>query len=158
MKPIFLIYLPCGFCLFRRFYRGALFLLFILVLPCVVTGELITVPGSSDTIQEAVDSANEGDEIVVSPGTYFENVHFKGKNIILRSINPTSPTVVNSTVIDAMSSGSVITFNGNEGPNCILAGFTITHGDAPHVGGISGNGCLATIRHNIVKENVAWDS
>ena len=37
------------------------------------------------TIQEGMDAASDGDTVLVAPCTYFENIHFLGKNIILTS-------------------------------------------------------------------------
>ena len=87
-------------------------------------------------IQGAIDAAQEGCEIIVSPGTYYENINFNGKNIILRSTDPTSPTLVASTIIDGRSSDTVVTFSGAESPECVLSGFTITNGAASFGGGI----------------------
>jgi len=116
---------------------------------------VITVPGDYSTIQSAIDLATDGDEIIVSPGTYVENINFKGKNIILRSTDPTSPTIVASTVIDGNQAGSVVNFSGSELSTCVLAGFTITNGKGSALagGGINGHQCLATIQYNRITTN-----
>ena len=114
------------------------------------TGEVITIPGDCLTIQDAIDSAIYGDEIVVSIGTYYENIDFGGKNVILRSTDPTNPSVVGSTIIDGGHAGSVVTFSGDEPPTCILSGFTITNGNES---GICGNSTLATVQNNIITGN-----
>lgn len=44
-------------------------------------GEKSTHPFS---IQTAIDSAQDGKIITVPPGTYFENLNFKGKSITLK--------------------------------------------------------------------------
>ncbi len=88
------------------------------------------------TTQSAIDASSNGDEIIVSPGTYKENINFKGKNIILRSTDPSNPAVVASTIIDGNKAGPVVTFSGSERPTCVLSGFTITNGYAENGGGI----------------------
>ncbi|MEJ2613705.1 MAG: hypothetical protein P8Z35_01990, partial [Ignavibacteriaceae bacterium] len=48
-------------------------------------GNRINVPENFPKIQEAINSSVDGDTIIVAPGTYFENVNFRGKNILLTS-------------------------------------------------------------------------
>jgi carboxypeptidase T len=79
------------------------------------------------SIQFAINDANEGDEIVINPGLYQENILFKGKNIILRSKDPNDSAVTAATIINGIDEGSVVTFLGGEDANCVLAGFTITN-------------------------------
>ena len=124
-----------------------------------VTAATFYVPAEHGTIQEAIDASTHGDEIVVATGTYFERIHFDGKNIVLRSTDPTDLDVVSATVIDASASyddeSSVVTFSGSEGGNCVLAGFTIQKGDTFLGGGIRGNRTGARIEWNHITENEA---
>lgn len=131
------------------FFPASLFCLF----PLLSQAAVITVPDDLPTIQGAIDSAVHGDEIVVCQGIYVENINFLGKNIILRSTDPASTTVVASTIIDGSSSGSVVSFAGTECTTCTLAGFTITHGRSDTGGGINGNATLATIQYNNISGN-----
>ncbi len=120
--------------------------------PCT---DPIYVPGDHPTIQAAIDAAGEGCEIIVAPGTYEEKIHFGGKNLVVRSTDPTSPSVVAATVIGRVQ-GSVVTFEGPEDETCVLEGFTITQGGADFGGGINGGGTHATIRHNVITGNFCW--
>lgn len=124
--------------------------------PTTPTSCIIHVPADYDTIQGAIDEAVDGCEIIVSQGTYYENIQIKGKNIILRSIDPTDPEVVAATVINANRIGSSVTFSGTE-ISCILSGFTITNGKSENGGGILGNKTLAAIQYNIIEKNEASD-
>jgi hypothetical protein len=132
--------------------------LFFLAPSCwlICQGAVLTVPGGYSTIQAAIDAAAEGDEIIVSQGTYYENINFNGKNIILRSTDPTSPTIVASTIIDANHHYSVVTFWGSELTSCVLSGFTIANGYSPIGAGICGYGTLATIEYNTIVSNEAY--
>lgn len=123
-------------------------------------GGRLFVPSQYETIQEAIDASEDGDEIIVSPGVYNENINFGGKNIILRSIEPKNPSVVSNTIIDGSHNvwgGSIVTFSGTECGACVLSGFTITNGRGTYGcgGGILGNGTQATIQYNIISENWA---
>jgi serine protease len=131
-------------------------LVWFVALPILSFAATITVPGNYPTIQQAIDAANIGDTVVVSPGTYNENINFKGKDIVLKSTNHLSPSVVASTVIDGtLTTASVVMFSGSETLECVLAGFTIRNGRASDGGGINGNGCEATILNNVITNNEA---
>jgi len=112
------------------------------------------------TIQEGIDKALEGDTVTVAEGVYIENIHFDGKNIILTGTDPLNPDVVAGTIIDGNQSGSVVTFDGTENETCVLSGFTLQKGKAEYGGGVYGGPFSdrlthATIRNNVVTENVA---
>jgi len=61
-------------------------ILFTLFLAQLVSAQAtINVPGDQATIQGAINAANNGDTVLVAPGTYFENVNFNGKAITVTS-------------------------------------------------------------------------
>lgn len=77
-------------------------------------------PAHYSHIQDAINSADDGDIIIVQPGLYEGDIKFLGKNITLTSTSPANPNVISTTIIQ----GDVI-FRGTEDPNCTLAGFKI---------------------------------
>ena len=85
-------------------------------------------PAPYSVIQDAINAAVSGDTIVVMPGTYVENINMSGKAITLQSIEPTSPAIITSTIIDGGTNGSVITCNNREGAETVISGFLITNG------------------------------
>ena len=111
--------------------RTCLLILPAIVLPAAAaTAMTINVPGDISTIQIAVHVAQDGDEIVVAPGTYasFEDnvVDLLGKAITLRSSD--GPEV---TFIDGQGASRGIICQGGEGPGTVIEGFTIQNGHAP---------------------------
>ena len=81
------------------------------------------------TIQEGIDAAFEGEEVVVVEGTYVgignRNLNFGGKAITVRSTDPDDPDVVAATVVNCDYKGRGFYFGNNEDANSVLAGLTI---------------------------------
>lgn len=90
----------------------------------------IRVPADAATIQQAIEAAAAGDTVLVSPGTYVENITFRGKAITVASEQ--GPAV---TIIDGNRTGSVVTFASGENRNAVLAGFTVRNGANSFSGG-----------------------
>ncbi|MCP4707388.1 MAG: hypothetical protein GY869_02080, partial [Planctomycetes bacterium] len=57
------------------------------------------VPEEYETIQAAIDAADEYDKVIVAPGIYQENILLNGKNIELTSLDPNDSSLVVDTVI-----------------------------------------------------------
>ncbi len=119
----------------------------------------IYVPADYATIQSAIEAAVDGDEIIVSPGTYLENINFNGKAITVASLFYTTQDTcyISQTVIDGGQIGSVVTFDGGEGANSVLTGFTLTNGYSTSVGGgiFTGNYCSPTLNNLRISNNHA---
>ncbi len=110
----------------------------------------IYVPDHYPTIQGAILAAPYGDTIIVRPGTYVENIDFRGKAITLQSEQGAAVTT-----IDGGQIGRVVIFQSEEGVESVLDGFTIRNGY--FVAGGSGIYCddhtSPTILNNIITEN-----
>jgi hypothetical protein len=111
--------------------------------------EDVTTDKTYGSIQFAINDANDGDQIVLDPGLYQENILSKGKSLTLRSTDPNDPAVVASTVIEGSPQGSVITLSGSSDGVCVLAGLTITGGTV----GISCRDVSPTIRNCTIESN-----
>jgi uncharacterized protein (TIGR02145 family) len=110
--------------------------------------ETIFIPQDYPTIQAGIDATSDGDTVLVSAGTYVENVNFNGKNIALIGVDR------ETTIIDGNQSGSVVTFNSGEDSTAVLTGFTITNGNHYNGGGIYCDSTSPSIRDCIISANV----
>jgi hypothetical protein len=117
----------------------------------------IRVPSDQPTIQAAIDAANNGDAVLVAPGTYVENINFGGK-----AITVTSESGHEATIIDGGAADSVVRFTSGEGRDSILNGFTLQNGRADPIRGLGdgggiivGGGSSPTITNDVVSNNHA---
>ena len=108
-----------------------------------------------DSIQEAIDVALEFDDVIVLPGTYFENISFEGKGIRLTSSDPNDQAVVTATVIDGTHNGPVVSFAQGEDDQSTLVGVKLIGGSAVNGGGIYISGASPTVTKNIIEANGA---
>ncbi|MGD0648392.1 MAG: Ig-like domain repeat protein [Acidobacteriaceae bacterium] len=114
-------------------------------------------PGQTyTTIQSGIDAANPGDTVLVAPGTYYENIDFKGKAITVTTSGGSAVTT-----IDGSGLGPAVSFVNQESRTAVLSNFTITHGGTlsnPGSTVYAGPGILIadsapTILNNIVTKN-----
>lgn len=155
-----------------------LILLSLMSILCTQTAALTAtrlVPAEYSTIQAAIDDCNDGDTVIVSPGTYLEKINFNGRNIILTGTDPNDPNIVAATVIECPPpeaprrgqtpeiKGSVVTFENGETSQAVLTGFTIKGGygtlndaigqEIIWGGGIFCLGSSPTIKNNVFTNN-----
>lgn len=131
----------------------------LLSIPC--TAAVITVDDDGtvgfNDIKAAIAVSNNGDIIVVSPGTYTgadnRNLDFGGKAITLMSTNPNDPDIVATTIIDCEDLGRAFFFHSGEDADSIVDGFTITNGVASHGGGMYSYNSSPTVRNCVFSEN-----
>ncbi len=123
----------------------------------VVNADVLNVPADFPTIQIAINLASAGDEIVVAPGTYFEDIDFLGKRLTLRSSGGAAVTT-----IDAIGRFEpVITILGSSADGSVIEGFTLTRGQATDPapgergGGIYIDSANVTVRDSVLIDNFA---
>jgi len=108
------------------------------------------------SISAAVNSASDGDTILVAPGEYFETVNLRGKAITVESTHGRDATVIN-----AQGLSTCVMFTAGETSKTILRGFTLTggigalHNDGRFGGGIFLHGSSPTIDSCTILNNEA---
>ena len=125
--------------------------------PSLRAQQTIHVPADQPTIQAGINAASNGDTVLVSPGTYIENINFNGKAITVTSSGGPS-----ATIIDGNANNAVVIFANSETANSVLNGFTIRNGlsqfSAPTQGsggGIYITNASPTISGNVITNNQA---
>ena len=78
--------------------------------------------GDFTTIQAALDASSDGDEIVVSPGTYTGLIETDGREVHLRSSDGAE-----QTILDAAGATTVFQFSSLDGPNTVIEGFSLVN-------------------------------
>jgi len=111
-------------------------------------GSTINVPTDFNTIQAAIDSAMDGELILVENGTYNENITILNKRIGIASkySQTGDKNDIQNTIIDGQGE-SVFTVTDSDGSK--IVGLTITNGEDA----ISTNSKLY-ISHNIIDSNI----
>ncbi|CAE7396588.1 unnamed protein product [Symbiodinium necroappetens] len=125
-------------------------------LVCEAGAATISVPGDFSTIQDAINAANDGDEIVIGPGTYTGDLQVPAKSITLRSSDPNDPGIVASTVIESNLAVAIRVLSTGMAP-VVIEGLTITGGDAATGGGINVSSSTVFVRRCVLTENNAID-
>jgi hypothetical protein len=133
-----------------------------------VISEIRNVPAQYTTIQAAINAAVNSDTVLVAPGTYFENINFRGKNIVVTSryYITQDPSLISSTIIDGSTplqpdSASCVIICRGEDSSAVLQGFSITRGGGTkwndeHFAGLyrEGGGILVALSSPIIQNNI----
>ncbi len=122
----------------RLFFAGMTIAICLILAPSMVLGAVIHVPGDAATIQAGIDSAVNGDTVLVADGTYTgagnRDIDFLGKAITVISENGPETCVLDSEGSDIDPHRGFNLATACLG-RAILEGFTITGGAGVNLGG-----------------------
>jgi hypothetical protein len=92
-------------------------------------GHTIEIPSDQPTIQAGIDSASNGDLILISPGTYYENLNLDGKSVTLASwyYKTGQQKYIGETIIDGGGAYAVVEV-GVFADKTKIVGLTIQNG------------------------------
>ena len=129
--------------------NSLLFLYFFFCLETLSSQKTIYVPADLPTIQEALDSADLYDTVLVAQGTYFENLVWPAAKD-LHLISEEGPE---TTIIDGSDTGRVVEM-GLLTEASLFEGFTLQNGfSIDHGAGIKSFLCTLNLRHLIITNN-----
>jgi len=155
------------------------FLFFFVLVVATANAQIINIPVDKPTIQAGIDSASNGDTVLVEENTYFENINFKGKAITVASLflvdgdtSHISKTIIDGSQPAHPDTASTVTMWSGEDTTSVLTGFTITGGSGTIVSNVgiltegegyrSGGGIIiynsgGKVTQNIIKDNHLTD-
>jgi len=119
---------------------------------------IFRVPEDTLSIQGAIEWADDGDIILISPGTYRERIDFLDKNITVAALffSEFDPLFIGETVLDGDTAGTVVTIADGQDQSAILLGLTIENGYAEQTGGgVLIDHADPTLDRNIIQNNHA---
>ena len=146
-----------------------------LAIAAAVEAQIIHVPGDYPTIQQGIDAATNGDTVLVSDGTYYEQINFLGKKPLMVAsefltdgdTNHIASTIIDGSQLTNLDSASVVYFVSGEDTTSILCGFTVRNGKGTYTtdnnndrqgGGIWISNAGAKIIHNRITHNTVDDT
>lgn len=146
--------------------NSILTILIIFLFSDILLCKVLKVPQDYTTIQSAINASTDLDTVLVSEGTYFENVKYNGKNIVLASnyiftkdFETIRKTIINGSKSTDPDSGSCVSFNKKENSNAVLQGFTLTGGFGTKYGFSfgpyqEGGGVILGYSSAVIKDNI----
>lgn len=102
------------------------------------------------TIQNAVDTVNDGGTVIVDVGVYNENVIIPFDKMVTVQGQGAGTNAATDTIVDGMTTGSVFAIDGGE---LNLQDMTLRNGNDPSGGGVSADFADVTLTNMLVMDN-----
>ncbi len=110
-----------------------------------------------DSIQDAIDVAQDGATILVLPGVYRENIDLLGKKIYLTAVDSRAPNGGPCAIIEGVAGNPAVTISSGSGSKCGLSGFVITKGRGDPAGAIYCDGAHPALTNCLIVGNRSDD-
>ena len=129
----------------------------LMMLPVMVAATTIHVPADQPTIQAGINTAVNGDTVLVTAGTYVgdgnRDLNYGGRLLVLKSESGPESTIIDCQA-DSSHKHNALYFQSKEDSTAILDGFTIKHAFSDKLGAVSCDSSGPTIRNCIIRENL----
>jgi hypothetical protein len=138
----------------HRSVRAALILCLLSGTSCSALSATINVPADFPSIQAAIVAAANGDEVLVAPGVYVEQIDFLGKGLALRSTGGAALTTISAPggaapLVTITTATGTVTIDG-----FTISGATLASGSGA---GINATSSTVILLNSIVENNQSLD-
>ena len=132
-------------------FLSALVLLTVAISLPLAAQTTIHIPADQPTIQAGINAAKAGDTVLVSPGTYYENIDFKGKGVTVTSVAGAGTTIIDGGAAPGLPT---VAFQNKETSASVLSGFTVRNGgDEPFATQTAGGVYIGYLSAPVVTRN-----
>jgi hypothetical protein len=142
----------------KRVFLAMTFVAAVISFPRIISAAIIHIPADQPTIQAGIDTAVDGDTVLVADGTYTgdgnRDIDFNGKAITVASENRAEKCIINCQA-DYHENHRGFYIHSAENSYSAIRGLTVENGYAINGGGILLDNASTTISQCIITQNVA---
>ena len=115
-----------------------------LAVSTATNAEMLQVPGEFASIQEAIDAAQDGDQVVVGPGVYQESIIIGSRSLTLLASDGPEATFLEP---GSVNNEHIILVGDTNTPSVHIEGFTLRHHETSYQGALAVYDCQLLVRN-----------